>query len=364
MGFNCGIVGLPNVGKSTLFNALTVAGAAVANYPFCTIEPNIGVVAVPDERLRQLAEIYHSRKVVPTTVEFVDLAGLVKGASQGEGLGNKFLSHIREVDAIVHMVRCFEDPDVVHVSGAVDPAHDIEIIETELILADLETVERRLRSVEKRTKTDDPKSVAERELLKRLQGWLSRGDSIRGKSCTPEESGWLQEMHLLTDKPVLYVANVSEKDLGKDPAVLQQVREIASREGAEVITVSGKVEAELVALPEADREVFLTDLGLSESGLDRLIRAGYRLLGLITFFTAGEQEARAWTITQGTKAAQAAGKIHSDMERGFIRAETISYSDIIACASPAVVRGKGLLRVEGRDHIIQDGDILYFRFQV
>ncbi len=368
MGFNCGIVGLPNVGKSTLFNALTAAGAAVANYPFCTIEPNVGVVEVPDERLRRLAEMFKSKKVVPTTVEFVDIAGLVKGASEGEGLGNKFLSHIREVDAIVHIVRCFDDPDVVHVSGSVDPARDIEIIETELILADLETVERRLQSAEKKVRSGDAKAAAEQVFTQRLHAMLAKGEPIRGKSYTPDETRWLHELHLLTDKPVVYVANVSEADLQKETVHgtlhVQRVREIAQREGAGVIVVSGKVEEELIALPKEDRVAFLSELGLAESGLDRLIRAGYELLRLITFFTAGEPESRAWTVSQETKAPLAAGKIHSDMEKGFIRAEVMSYSDLIACGSAAAVRERGLLRVEGRDYIVRDGDVLYFRFQV
>ena len=352
------------MGKSTLFNALTAAGAAVANYPFCTIEPNVGVVEVPDERLRRLAEMFKSKKVVPTMVEFVDIAGLVKGASQGEGLGNKFLSHIREVDAIVHIVRCFEDPDVVHVSGSVDPARDIEIIETELILADLETVERRLQAAEKKVRSGDAKAAAEQAFTQRLHALLAKGEPIRGKSYTPDEMRWLHELHLLTDKPVVYVANVAEADLLKEPSHVQRVREIAQREGAGVIVVSGKVEEELIALPKADRAVFLKELGLAESGLDRLIRAGYELLGLITFFTAGEPESRAWTVPKETKAPLAAGRIHSDMEKGFIRAEVMSYSDLITCGSAAAVRERGLLRVEGRDYIVRDGDVLYFRFQV
>jgi len=364
MGFNCGIVGLPNVGKSTLFNALTAAGAVVANYPFCTIEPNVGVVEVPDERLRRLADMFKSRKVVPTTVEFVDIAGLVKGASQGEGLGNKFLSHIRDVDAIVHIVRCFEDPDVVHVSGSVDPARDIEIIETELILADLEAIERRIQAGEKKVRSGDAKAAAEQAFTQRLQVLLAKGEPIRGKSYTPEEMRWLHELHLLTDKPVLYVANVAEADLSKDTPRVLGVREIAQREGAREIVISSKVEEELLALPKEERHDFLKELGLAESGLDRLIRAGYEMLGLITFFTAGEQESRAWTVPRETKAPQAAGKIHSDMEKGFIRAEVMAYSDLVAFGSAAAVRERGLLRVEGRDYVIRDGDVLHFRFQV
>lgn len=352
------------MGKSTLFNALTAAGAAVANYPFCTIEPNVGVVEVPDERLRRLAEMFKSKKIVPTTVEFVDIAGLVKGASQGEGLGNKFLSHIRDVDAIVHIVRCFEDPDVVHVSGTVDPTRDIEIIETELILADLETVERRLEAGEKKVKSGDPKAAAEQAFTQRLQVLLAKGEPIRGKPYTSEETRWLHELHLLTDKPVLYVANVAESELSMETIHLRRVREIAQREEARVIVVSGKVEEELIALPKEERAEFLKELGLAESGLDRLIREGYQLLGLVTFFTAGEPEARAWTVSRGTKAPQAAGKIHSDIEKGFIRAEVMSYADLIACGTAAAVRERGLLRVEGRDYTIQDGDVLYFRFQV
>ena len=364
MGFNCGIVGLPNVGKSTLFNALTTASAGVANYPFCTIEPNVGVVEVPDGRLRRLAEIFQSKKVTPTTVEFVDIAGLVKGASQGEGLGNKFLSHIREVDALVHIVRCFEDPDVIHIPGAVDPVRDIEIIETELILADLETVERRIRGVEKRVKSKDPKSEVESVFLRRIEARLAKGEAIRGGAYSPEEQAWLREWHLLTDKPVLYAANVAESDLVRESDFVRQVREIAQRESSRMIVLSGKVEAELVDLSEEERLAYLKELGLSESGLDRLIYAGYSLLGLITFFTAGEQESRAWTVPKATRAAQAAGKIHSDMEKGFIRAEAFSYQDLADNPNPAAIRERGLLRVEGRDYIVQDGDVLYFRFNV
>ncbi|HUK55419.1 MAG TPA: redox-regulated ATPase YchF [Nitrospiria bacterium] len=364
MGFNCGIVGLPNVGKSTLFNALTAAGAAVANYPFCTIEPNVGVVEVPDDRLDRLAEIFKSKKIVPTTVEFVDIAGLVKGASQGEGLGNKFLSHIRNVDAIVHIVRCFENPDVAHVSGSVDPARDIEIIETELILADLETVERRLQTVEKKVRSGEAKAAEEHAFTQQLHALLAKGEPIRGRPYTPEQMRLLHEVHLLTDKPVLYVANVSEADLGRETDYVRQVRKIAEREAARVIVISGQVEAEVIALPKEDRPAFLKELGLAESGLDRLIQAGYQMLGLITFFTAGEPESRAWTVSQGTKAPQAAGKIHSDMEKGFIRAEVMAYSDLMVCGNATSVRERGLLRVEGRDYVIRDGDILHFRFQV
>ena len=364
MGFNCGIVGLPNVGKSTLFNALTAAGAPVANYPFCTIEPNVGVVEVPDERLQRLSEMFHSRKVVPTTVEFVDIAGLVKGASQGEGLGNKFLSHIRNVDAIVHIVRCFDDTDVVHVAGQVDPARDIEIIETELMLADLDAVERRLQGNEKKVRSGESKAAAESVFLQRLRDTLARGEPIRGKAYTPDEAQVLHEMHLLTDKPVLYVANVSESGLAKEPVHVERVREIAAREGAKAIVVCGKVEEEVVALPKEERSAFLKELGLDESGLDQMIRTGYSLLGLITFFTAGEQESRAWTVPTGTKAPQAAGRVHSDMERGFIRAETMTYSDLMACGGAAMVRERGLLRSEGRDYVVQDGDVLHFRFNV
>lgn len=363
MGFQCGIVGLPNVGKSTLFNALSAGRAEVANYPFTTIDPNVGVVEVPDERLQHLAAIYRPKKVTPTTVEFVDIAGLVKGASQGEGLGNKFLAQIREVDAIVHVVRCFENPDVAHVSGSVDPIRDIDVIHTELLLADLETVEKRLQGVEKRVKAGDAKVSVEIEFLRRLQGLLSRGEPIRGKSYTPEEQTLLHGYHLLTDKPILYVANVAEEELNRENRHVQEIQRAAKQESAAVVVISGKVEQEIAALPVEERSVFLADLGMKESGLDRLIQAGYALLGLITFFTAGEEEVRAWTVQRGAKAPEAAGKIHSDMEHGFIRAEVFRYSDLISSGSPVAVREKGLLRLEGKDHIVQDGDILYFRFQ-
>ncbi|HSG06004.1 MAG TPA: redox-regulated ATPase YchF [Nitrospiria bacterium] len=364
MGFNCGIVGLPNVGKSTIFNALSAAGAAVANYPFCTIEPNVGVVEVPDPRLTRLGELFHSKKIVPTTVEFVDIAGLVKGANKGEGLGNKFLGHIRNVDAVVHVVRCFEDSDVVHVMEKVDPKRDIEIIETELILSDLETVERRLRAVEKRVKAREAKAETEQTFLKGINETLERGEPVRGGTWSPEESLWLEDLHLLTSKPVLYAANVAEEELGKRSPLAEQVREVAEKEGAQMVELSGNVEAELLALSEADRAVYLKEMGLSESGLDRLIRAGYSLLGLLTFFTAGETESRAWTVEGGSTAPQAAGRIHSDMEKGFIRAVVMTYGDLDRYGSPAVVREKGLLRIEGRDYKVKDGDVLYFRFNV
>ncbi|HXC61854.1 MAG TPA: redox-regulated ATPase YchF [Nitrospiria bacterium] len=363
MGFQCGIVGLPNVGKSTLFNALTAGRAEVANYPFTTIDPNVGIVEVPDERLQRLTAIYRPKKVTPTTVEFVDIAGLVKGASQGEGLGNKFLAQIREVDAIVHVVRCFENPDVSHVSGSVDPVRDIDVIHTELVLADLETIEKRLQGVEKRVKAGDPKTSVEMEFLRRLQSLLGRGEPIRGKDYTPEEQTHLHGYRLLTDKPILYVANVAEDELNRENRHVQELEKAAKRENAAAVVISGKVEQEIAALPIGERGVFLADLGIKESGLDRLIRAGYALLGLITFFTAGEEEVRAWTVPRGAKAPEAAGRIHSDMEQGFIRAEVFRYSDLISSGSSASVREKGLLRLEGKDYIVQDGDIVYFRFQ-
>lgn len=364
MGFNCGIVGLPNVGKSTIFNALTSGRAQVANYPFCTIDQNVGVVAVPDSRLNRLAGIFKPEIVTPTTLEFVDIAGLVKGASAGEGLGNKFLSHIREVDAIVHVVRCFEDPDVVHVYGPVDPARDIDIIETELALADIETINKRIQKAEKLIKSGDRAAGHEKEVLLTISDFLSKGRPLRSVNFSEEEKRILNELHLLTTKPVLYVANVNEKEMMEGNGYVRQIEDIAAKEGAKVITICGKIEDELSSMSLEEHKAFLEEVGLSEPGLFKLIRAGYGLLNLITFFTGGEREVKAWTVLKGTKAPQAAGKIHSDIERGFIRAEVISFSDLDSLGSPHGVREKGLLRLEGKDYVVQEGDVIYFRFHV
>lgn len=364
MALRCGIVGLPNVGKSTLFNALSNAGAESANYPFCTIEPNVGVVPVPDPRLQRLAELAGSAKLVPTTIEFVDIAGLVEGASRGEGLGNQFLAHIREVDAIVHVVRCFDDSNVVHVSGSVDPARDIEVIETELLLRDLDTVAKRIDRTSRAAKSGDKKLRDELAFYERLQTYMNEGKAVRNLSVTAEEGVWLNSLFLLSVKPVLYAANVSEDDLHEGNRHVDVVREIASREGAGVIVISAELEAQLAELDEEEKRAFLEDLGLPESGLDRLINATYELLGLITFFTVGPKEARAWTIRKGTRAPQAAGEIHSDFERGFIRAETIKFADYDAHKSEAAVRELGLMRSEGREYVVGDGDVMLFRFNV
>ena len=364
MALQVGIVGLPNVGKSTLFNAVSAAGAEAANYPFATIEPNVGVVALRDERLDMLARLNSSAKVVPTSVEFLDIAGLVKGASQGEGLGNQFLSHIREVDAIVHVVRCFDDPDIVHVDGSVDPVRDIEVIDTELILKDLDTVDKRAQRTAKAARVGDKDGMREAEVVTALKAHLEGGNPARTFGFTEDDRVMRREIALLTDKPVLYAANVAESDLPDGNAYVDQVRAVAEKEGAEVIVVCAEAEAQISELPEAEREEFLSDLGLERSGLDQLIHVAYRLLGLITFFTSGPQETRAWTVRQGTKAPQAAGKIHGDIERGFIRAETISYDAYAELGGEQAVKDAGKLRVEGKDYVVADGDVMHFRFNV
>lgn len=362
-----GIVGLPNVGKSTLFNAITKAGAEAANYPFCTIDPNVGVVDVPDERLNELAKIYSSKKIIPASVSFVDIAGLVKGASKGEGLGNKFLSHIRQVDAIAHVVRCFESTDITHVEGSVDPIRDIEIISTELCLADLDSVEKRLERVKKLAKSGNKDAKLEEEILKKLQQNLEEAIPLRRISLTEEELILIKDLNLLTLKPALYVTNVSEDEAAtarEDNPYVAKVIDYAKDENAQVVVISAKVESEIAELSSEEAREFLADLGLKESGLNKLIKAAFKLLGLMTYLTAGPEECRAWTITIGTKAPQAAGKIHSDIERGFIRAEVVSFDDLMNCGSVNAAKEKGLVRVEGKEYIMQDGDVTHFRFNV
>jgi len=363
LGFACGIIGLPNAGKSTIFNALSAAKAEVANYPFCTIDPNQGIVAVPDERLKKLAQILPHEKVTPTTLEFWDIAGLVKGASQGEGLGNRFLGHIRNVDALAHVVRCFEAENVVHIYSSLDPRRDIEVVQTELLLADLQVVEKRLTKAAHQAKVGDKKSSSEIPFLRRVQEALSAGRPAASLTPSEEEQIILHSLELLTARPLLYVANASEKEL-KERRWIPRVEELAAREKSPVVVICGDLEAEMAELPPEERMEFLREMGLAESALNQLIRVGYELLHLITFYTTVGSELRAWTVSRGTRVPQAAGKIHTDMERGFIRAEVISFTDFVAAGSLAAAREKGLLRVEGKEYIVQDADILHIRFHV